>query len=164
MSSILGMHRATGTVSFSVNGVTHSSPVGDNESCSHLLQRTMLRGCDPAETLRFLAVLGVHIWHPGHSPAADLLSRWERYFGSPVGCPNGSLIGAVILNANGKKFVAEVRGGDYYDSYLIRAHLRGEDAAKAFMFLAEVGTRLYTPDHQMLGGMQRKEASERFSQ
>ncbi len=142
--------------------MTHSSSIDDNEPFSHLLESTTKRGCNPAETLRFLAVLGVHIWHPGRNPPSSLLSRWETYFGSPLGCPNGSLIGSVVLIANGKKVVAEIRGGDYYDTHLIRAHLRGENAALAFKFLAEVATRLYTPDHEMLGGKQRKEAEERF--
>jgi hypothetical protein len=92
----------------------------------------------------------------------DLRASWEKYFGLPGPMPNGALLGGIVMYANGKKSAAEIRGGDYYDTELLRAHTRGENAAEAFKFLAEVGARLYSPDHPMLGRLQQQEAADRF--
>lgn len=162
MPQVLFTNRPSGSVVLSINGSDHRTTFGEDESFSRLLKEAICRGLDPADALRYLAVIGVHVWHSGRNPPDDLLAGCGKFFGSPIGSPNGSLLGSIIVGVNGRKFVAPVAGGDYYDSHILRAHERGENAAQALLFLAEVGTRLNQANYSMLGGQQREELNRRF--
>lgn len=164
MSKVLPMNAATGSVVVTVNDTGHRAEFGHDAPFSRLLGRAIQNGYEPASALCLIAEVGSHVWHPSRLKAehADLRERWTAFFGEPGPIPNGSIIGSVSATANGRTSKAQIRGGDFYDTELLRAHLRGQNAAEAFLFLAEVGARLRDHNEAMLGLHLREDFERRF--
>lgn len=84
MAELHFLHVPQGVITIGINNKTYSCEITGNEKFAALLARAHRRGHNPAEVLQYLAILGLHLYHP-NSPMLKHRDqeRWETYFGNP---------------------------------------------------------------------------------